>query len=140
MSQNPDPFAISVPALLPRGRIGEPWVRGDDRRVAEAHRRGLDEPNRDPAAHRVTDDAIDAVREFAQQTLYFILKGAGGIFPVAMPRQVDGQECANISYTPLPVVSTTGESMQEQAVWGSLDQSDASAIFASSSLSRSIKA
>lgn len=111
--QKLNPLIISSAPLFADERIGQSRMGGDDGRGAKTPGRGLHQTQRDPSPQRVADDAVDAVRQTFEQTLDRVVKAAGRIRRIAVPRQINGQTSGVVADAVQPVLCAAGETMQE---------------------------
>lgn len=105
------------PALVGRASLfSEPGIRksrmsGNDGRGTEAFRGGLDEPQRDPSPERVTDNPLDAGRQFLEKGLDLVAKGSEWIAPAAVTGEIDRQQGAILVGQRSPILRAAGEAM-----------------------------
>ncbi len=111
--QKLNPLIISSAPLFADERIGQSRMGGDDGRGAKTPGRGLHQTQRDPSPQRVADDAVNAVRQTFEQTLDRVVKAAGRIRRIAVPRQINGQTSGVVADAVQPVLCAAGETMQE---------------------------
>jgi hypothetical protein len=124
----------SDPLRALRG-IFETRMGGDDGSPAKAFRVERHQTEGEPSAQRVSDDGVDRVGQRLEDGVETVLEGSHRRRVCAMSGQVDGQRRSLQARTAAPpILAAAGKPVQQQ------DQSVASAMRASRSLSRSIRA
>jgi hypothetical protein len=110
-------------------------VCGDDGCPTKTVRVERNQAEGEPSAQGVSDDRVDPVGQGVEDVVDAVLEGPDGGRAGAMSRQVDREgRLSTVWATNTPILAAARESMQQE------DQSVASAMRASRSLSRSIRA